>query len=184
MSVYAPWSAAFYYSPGEIVAYNAADYRATSEQPNQGNQPDISVAYWTVYSNGGQNVVSAINAGNGITVADGQSADPTISTNLTAGTGVSITAGTGTELVVANTGVITATAGTGLSNSGTATNPVFNNTGVLSAGTGLGISNTGTATAPIITNTGVSAAAYGSASKTLTATVNAQGQLTVLMKEA
>jgi len=57
--------------------------------------------------------------------------------------------------------VITATAGTGLSNTGTATNPVFNNTGVLSAGTGLGISNTGTATAPIITNTGVRTISLG-----------------------
>lgn len=45
-----------------------------------------------------------------------------------------------------------------------------------SAGTGLTLT-TGVFS---ITNTGVSAGAYGSASKTLTATVNAQGQLTVL----
>jgi hypothetical protein len=45
-----------------------------------------------------------------------------------------------------------------------------------SAGTGLTLASNVFS----ITNTGVSAGAYGSASKTLTATVNAQGQLTVL----
>ena len=52
----------------------------------------------------------------------------------------------------------------------------------LTIGTGLsGTSYNGSAAVTIaISNTGVSAASYGSASKTLTATVNAQGQLTAL----
>lgn len=52
----------------------------------------------------------------------------------------------------------------------------FSGAGTYTAGTGLTLAGNQFS----ITNTGVTAAAYGSASKTLTATVNAQGQLTVL----
>ena len=52
----------------------------------------------------------------------------------------------------------------------------FSGAGTYQAGTGLTLSGNTFS----ITNTGVTAASYGSASKTLTATVNAQGQLTAL----
>jgi hypothetical protein len=52
----------------------------------------------------------------------------------------------------------------------------FSGAGTYVAGTGLTLSGNTFS----ITNTGVTAASYGSASKTLTATVNAQGQLTAL----
>jgi hypothetical protein len=53
---------------------------------------------------------------------------------------------------------------------------IFSSTAAYTAGTGLTLA----ANQFSITNTGVTAASYGSASKTLVATVNAQGQLTAL----
>jgi hypothetical protein len=78
--------------------------------------------------------------------------------------------------VNANTGWVSTSATTGTINVTAITFVQFSGTGTYFAGTGLTLaSNTFS-----ITNTGVSAASYGSASKTLTATVNAQGQLTAL----
>ena len=76
----------------------------------------------------------------------------------------------------ANTGWVSTSATTGTINVTPITFVQFSGTGTYFAGTGLTLS----ANTFSITNTGVTAAAYGSASKTLTATVNAQGQLTVL----
>jgi hypothetical protein len=78
--------------------------------------------------------------------------------------------------VNANTGWVSTSSETGTINVTPITFVQFSGTGTYYAGTGLTLSSNTFS----ITNTGVTAAAYGSASKTLTATVNAQGQLTVL----
>ena len=75
-----------------------------------------------------------------------------------------------------NTGWVSTSADTGTINVTAITFVQFAGNSTYFAGTGLSLaSNTFS-----ITNTGVTAASYGSASKTLTATVNAQGQLTSL----
>jgi hypothetical protein len=75
-----------------------------------------------------------------------------------------------------NTGWVSNSADTGTINVTAITFVQFSGTGTYYAGTGLTLA----ANTFSITNTGVTAASVGSASKTLTATVNAQGQLTAL----
>jgi len=69
--------------------------------------------------------------------------------SISAGPGISIT-GTGTVPVVNNTGVLSITAGAGISVTGTGANPVVTNTGVLSITAGTNVSLGGTAQNPII----------------------------------
>lgn len=76
----------------------------------------------------------------------------------------------------AQTGWVSTSADTGTINVTPITFVQFSGSATYFAGTGLSLA----ANTFSITNTGVIAASYGSASKTLTATVNAQGQLTAL----
>jgi len=92
-----------------------------------------------------------VTAGGGITITD----SGTVITNsgvitLTAGPGISIT-GTAQAPIVANSGVLTVTAGTGVALTGTATNPIISSTSsAASIVAGEGIIITGLPNTPII----------------------------------
>ena len=113
-------------------------------------------------------------AGSGITVTQaGAGQDADVAVNLTAGSGVAITAGTGTAKVIANTMDILPGSGISVAQSGPGADATITNTGVVAITTGSGISASGSGTVNL-TNTGVLAIAPGSgisASGTGTVTV-------------
>ena len=82
-------------------------------------------------------------------------------TNAAAGTGISLSAGTG-SITITNSGVTSNIAGTGISVSGATGGVTITNTGVTSAVAGSGISLSGGTGAVTITNSGITAATAGS----------------------
>jgi len=118
MSVgYAQWSPYAYYELNDIVDYDARTWVCLLG-PNLDKQPDASPTFWSQIGGGG-GVITTINAGTGITVT-GAGVSRTIEANLSAGDGrLTITAGTGTELILTNTCPASVVAGAGLAVSGT-----------------------------------------------------------------
>lgn len=115
----------------------------------------------------GSSGVASVTAGNSYITIGGTSINPTVANNgvqtLTAGTGVSLS-GSANQPVVNNTGVLGLTAGNaGITVGGTAANPTISNAGVLGVtASGAGIAVSGTAQNPNIQNTGVTSLVAGS----------------------
>jgi hypothetical protein len=85
-----------------------------------------------------------------------------LATNLGAGSGIALTpSGTNTSIAVSNTGVLSATAGSGIQISNPTGAITISSTGVASATAGTGISLTGSAQNPTINNTGLLSATAG-----------------------
>jgi hypothetical protein len=117
MSGYAQWNPTATYAVYDIVDYDAKVWVSLANA-NLNKQPDISPAFWSQIGGGG--TISTINGGAGITVV-GVGSSRTVSTNLASADGrLTITAGTGSQLVLTNTGPISvgAAVGGGLTSSG------------------------------------------------------------------
>jgi hypothetical protein len=115
MSGYAQWNPAATYTVYDIVDYDAKVWVSLANL-NLNKQPDISPAFWSQIGGGG--AISTINGGAGITVV-GVGSSRTVSTNLASADGrLTITPGTGSQLVLTNTGPFSVGAGNGLTASG------------------------------------------------------------------
>ena len=160
------------------------------------------------YNNGTAGVGATLTLSNALTILDGYTLQPTdrilvkneatqanngIYTWATGGTVLTRATDFDTSTEIASGDFTFVSNGTAYANTGwvqtqavatIGTDPIvwqqFSGAGTYTAGTGLTLLGSQFS----ITNTGVTAAAYGAADKTLTATVNAQGQLTILADTA
>lgn len=116
MSGYANWNPATTYSTNDIVDYDAKIWVSLTNA-NLNNIPSTSPTFWSQIGGGG--VISSIVAGNGITVS-GSGSSRIVATNLaSADARLTLTAGTGTQIVLTNTCPAAVAAGTGLALAGT-----------------------------------------------------------------
>ena len=162
------WGIPGVYQYGDVIEYNGESYVCIDLDGTVGSLPDITPAAWQLLSDGSATAVSITAAnGSGITVAEPTPNNFTVATNLTAapGSGISLTpSGLNTSIAVANTGVLSVSAGTGISIGGTAQNPsvavsfptttrIVDNVlspGVLSATTPVGGADTSITTFPVV----------------------------------
>lgn len=136
------WDVSEQYYLNDIVSspIDTFSYILTATSLLGGTDPSLSAEWTRLTPITGTGEITFVGQGNGIIVDE---TDPSIP-------------------VVINDGVITFTAGTGLTNSGTPTDPIFDNTGVLSITATTGLNNIGTAQEPELVNTGVLSLAVGS----------------------
>lgn len=151
--VYPNWSSSTTYPAGASVSYVGIIYR--SLQITRGNVPTSLAPNWAVNSPTPGSGVSAVSAGNAITIT-GTASNPVVNNNgvvaLTAGTNITLTPASvppasGVAYTISasggSSGVQSVSASGGCASSGGA-NPNITNTGVLSVSTsGSGISSTG-----------------------------------------
>jgi hypothetical protein len=133
------WSVSQQYFKNDVVvsAINFATYILTTTSVAGGLDPSLSTGEWVELSSP-NTAVNSVRAGVGISVAGS------------------------TNPVITNTGVLTATAGSGIVNTGTANNVILENTGVITLQQGSGILITGPSQLPTITNNGVRQIQQGS----------------------
>jgi hypothetical protein len=132
-AVYPNWSSSTTYPAGASVSYIGIIYRAL--QTTRGNVPTTLAPNWAVNSPTPGGSVSAVSAGNAITIT-GSASNPVVNNNgvvaLTAGAGIALvsnSATTGVAYEVDNTGVLALTAGTNVSITGTKSNYTINASG-------------------------------------------------------
>ena len=152
-AVYPNWSSSTTYSAGQSVSYIGLIYRAL--QTTRGNAPTTLAPNWAVNSPTPGGGVSAVSAGNAITIT-GTASNPVVNNNgvvaLTQGTNITLTPtvpapASGVAYTISasggSSGVQSVSASGGCASSG-GVNPNITNTGVLSVSTsGSGISSSG-----------------------------------------
>jgi hypothetical protein len=136
------WGIPGIYAYGDVViGSNNESYICIDFSGSVGEDPTTNPAIWELLSSGSavaSTVVTAAN-GAGIVVAESPANTFTLSSGLIAGSGIALTpSGINSTQTVSNAGVLSVSAGTGISVGGTAQAPSVTNTGVTSLTTAPG----------------------------------------------